>query len=349
MSAQKKITILLSVVISFLFLTLGHISFAQTQKAKPAPPAPTYKQFNVTMYTSQFGRSSYIQGFALAEALNKHSKWLKGTAQETTGSTDNVKLGATSPATRNTSLMVVSESLFKMARDGKTPFDKPYKDLRVVGVGFRAAHFFGTLDPKIKTFQDMIGKRVGVGPKIDPHGIKGTEQLKYVYEILDKVKLVNMPAPDITDAMVDGIIDVGLLTANVGYPTWMKDESLEALSAQRNVYPIQLTVEQLKKSAGKSEITFTPIQIPANMLFPGQIPTYASVSHVYWLAYVDLPDEVVYEVLRMFHDYQPDFVAQHHAMKAIVPDLLGVGPFTKEEVHPGALKFYKDRGMKVGL
>jgi TRAP-type uncharacterized transport system substrate-binding protein len=245
--------------------------------------------------------------------------------------------------------MVVSETPYKLARDGKKPFDKPHPDLKIVCVGFRAAHFFGTLNPKIKTFQDMIGKKVAVGPKTDPHGIKGTDQLKYCYEILDRVKLINMPAPDIGEALIDGIADVGLLTANPGYPKWSKDETLESLSAQHKVYPIQLTVEQLKKSVGKAETVFTPIDIPADFLFPGQTSTLASVSFIYWTAYADVPEEVVYEVLRMFHDFQPDFVEQHQLMKAIIPDQLGVGDFTKEELHPGALKFYRDRSLKVGL
>jgi TRAP transporter TAXI family solute receptor len=349
MRTHKTIIILIAITF-FLFLTAGVLSFAQTEKAKPAPPpAPTYKPFKLTMYTSQFGRSSYIQGFALAEALNKHSTWLRGTAEETMGSSDNVKLGESSPEAKKNSLMVVSETPYKMARDGKKPFDTTHRDLKIVCVGFRAAHFFGTLDSKIKTAQDMIGKKVAVGPKTDPHGIKGTDQLKYCYEILDKVKLINMPAPDIGEALIDGIADVGLLTANPGFPKWSKDETLESLSAQHKVYPIQFTLEQLKKSVGKAETVFNPIDIPVDFLFPGQTSTLASVSFIYWTAYADLPNEVVYEVLRMFHDFQPDFVEQHQLMKAIIPGQLGVGDFKQEEVHPGALKFYKDRGMKVGL
>jgi len=360
MFTMKTIVVLLSSLFLFV-VTLGVIGYAQTPQPKAAPaapapaqksaatPAPTSKPTNLTMYTSQFGRSSYIQGFALAENLNKHSTWLRGTAEETMGSSDNVKLGGNSPEAKKNSLMVVSETPYKLARDGKKPFDKPNKDLKIVCVGFRAAHFFGTLDPKVKTFQDMIGKKVAVGPKTDPHGIKGTDQLKYCYEILDKVKIINMPAPDIGDALIDGIVNVGLLTANPGYPKWSKDETLEVLSARHKVYPIQLTLEQLKKSVGKAETVFTPIAIPADFLFPGQTSTLASVSFIYWTAYTDLPDEVVYEVLRMFYEFQPQFVEHHALMKSIIPNQLGEGDFTKEDVHSGALKFFKDKGLKVGL
>jgi hypothetical protein len=309
------------------------------------------KMTQLTLLTSKFGRTSYIQGFALGEVLNKHSKWLRATAEETGGSSDNVKLGEQSPESRKSSLMVVSETPYKQAVKGEKPFDKPHPNLKIVCTGLTAVHFFGSLDPKIKTYQDMIGKKIAVGPKTDPHGIKGGDQIEFCHGILDKVKMSYMPAPDIPDAMVDGMVDVGYLTINPGYPKWMKDQPLEALAARKKVYPIPLPPDQATKAMTNPKIrsVFNVVPFPANILFEGQPATTESASFIYWCAYDDCPEDAVYEVLKMFYEHQREFVEHHALMGGLVPDKLGVGDFKEAELHKGALKFLKEKKLKIGL
>lgn len=315
-----------------------------------AQPKSTHEVTEITILGSKFGRTSYIQAFALAQIINQHSDWLKATAQETLGSADNIKLADRSPETRKTSLLIASVSTYARARRAGKGFDKKYLDLRMVASTFRAAHFFGSLDPKIKAHKDMIGNKVAIGPKAGPHGVKGARMLEDCYEIQDKVRIYNMLAPEIADTLVDGLVDVGLFTIHPATPKWMPDESLEALRARHKIYPIPLTLEQAKYGTAKRKYNFMPVlNMPANTLYEGQPETSMSVAVIGFAAYTALPDDVVYEAVRILHKYQPEFVAYHQLMRTLIPDRLGEGPFTEEEVHPGAVKFYKERGLNIGL
>lgn len=346
MLTKKGIGIaLLAILVLVLVLSIGGCA-----KPTPTPAPPTHEVTELTIFGSKFGRTSYIQAFALAQMINLHSEWLKATAQETLGSADNVKLGDRSAETRKTSLQICSVTTYDRARTAGKGFDKEYPTLRMVASTIRAAHFFGSLDPNITSCKDMIGKTIAVGPAAGPHGFKGGRMLDDCYEILDQVKLINMLAPDIGDTVVDKLVDVGFFTIHPAIPNWMPDESLEALRARHELYPIPLTLEQAEYGTAKGKYNFMPIMtMPANTLYEGQPETPMSVSVIGFTAYTDLPDDVVYEAVRILYKYQPEFVAYHYLMRTIIPDRLGEGPFTEDDVHPGALKFYKEKGLKVGL
>lgn len=339
MRGKKAIALLLPVILVMMSVVVCGAQQKTTQKAT-----------EITILGSKFGRTSYIQAFALAQIINRHSKWLKATAQETLGSADNIKLADRSPKTRKTSVLVCSVATYARARRAARGFDKKYTNLRMVASTFRAGHFFGSLDPKIKTYKDMIGKKVAIGPKAGPHGFKGARMLEDCYEIKDKVRIYHMVAPEIGDALVDRLVDIGLLTIHPAIPKWMPDQPLEALRARHKIYPIPLTLERAKHGTAKGKYNFMPLlTMPANTLCEGQPETPMSVAVIGFAAYTDLPEDVVYEVVRIFYKYQPDFVAYHHLMKMLIPDRLGEGPFTEQDVHPGAVKFYKKHGLKIGL
>ncbi|MBW1999536.1 MAG: TAXI family TRAP transporter solute-binding subunit [Deltaproteobacteria bacterium] len=343
--SREKIKLSMSLTLMIMSLTIialyPEAAIASSQK---------HEVTKITILGSKFGRTSYIQAFALAQIINQRSSWLKATAQETLGSADNIKLADRSPKAKKTSLLIASVSTYARARKAGRGFKKKYDDLRMVASTLRAAHFFGSLDPKIRTYKDMVGKKVAIGPKAGPHGIKGSRMLADCYEILDKVKVINMLAPDIGDAVIDGLVDVGLFTIHPAIPQWMPDESLEALRARHKVYPVPLTLEQAKYGTSKGKYNFLPVlNMPANTLYEGQPETPLSTSVIGFAAYLDLPADVVHEVVRILYTYQPDFVAYHQLMKILIPKRLGEGPFTEDDLHPGAAKFYKEHGLKIGL
>ena len=130
----------------------------------------------------------------------------------------------------------------------------------------------------------------------------------------------------------------------------MPDTSLESLRSRHKVYPIALTEELAKRGNSKGKYDFFPlVTMPADTLYKGSPETSMACGFIGFAAYTSVPDDIVYETLRILYEHQPKFVAYHNLMKVIIPDKLGEGPFKEEELHPGAVKFYKERGLKIGL
>jgi TRAP-type uncharacterized transport system substrate-binding protein len=62
-----------------------------------------------------------------------------------------------------------------------------------------------------------------------------------------------------------------------------------------------------------------------------------------------MDQEVVYEVCRVIYENSSRFGQVHAVGKGMTKDRLAAIPvFTESDFHPGAVKFYKEHGIKIG-
>lgn len=78
-------------------------------------------------------------------------------------------------------------------------------------------------------------------------------------------------------------------------------------------------------------------------------PWSVNASTMLWSADVEMPNEVTYEICRIIYEHYKEFGKYHITGKAISPETMSKSESSDPKfVHPGALKFYKEKGLKLG-
>jgi hypothetical protein len=188
----------------------------------------------------------------------------------------------------------------------------------------------------IKTIRDLNGKSIGVGP------VGGTPAT-YWPKILEAAgikpgRIANAGSADLNSQLKDGMLDAN--AQSVGLP-WVIISEIE-VTHDINILPIP------KADADKF--------IAKNPLFAqGVIPKgyYKSnrgndVDTItvwnYMIAHKDVPADFVYEVVKKTFENVDILIAAHASAKETKPEPIVYSPIP---LHPGAVKYYKEKGIKI--
>jgi TRAP transporter TAXI family solute receptor len=221
---------------------------------------------------------------------------------------------------------------------------KPFKDLRVLAYLVDQAINIATLAKlPIKNLSDLAGKKVNIGPA----GSGGIPIAKAIFKaigIADKVKIVNVSFEAGAQALKDGQIDVSMIP---GGP--YVSPSIVEISRSATIRIVEPTPEEAKKV--ESEVSY---------LYLGVIPPNKSVGEgadkekkalfwsLYWIALASMPDEVVYDILKVTQDPK-----NKEVLGKVVSYWITTGPEFSSlvkvgvPIHPGAVKFWKEKGAKI--
>ncbi|MBI4185928.1 MAG: TAXI family TRAP transporter solute-binding subunit [Chloroflexi bacterium] len=319
----------------------------------PAPtpkPTPSVKHevTQINIYSLTLGATAYVLGFALADQINKHSDWLRAVPIETTGATENVQL-ASREGNRKNSILNLAIGSFYDSREGRDVFKgKPYK-FTILSNNFPWQNAIVTLNPNIKNFEDLAGKRVS--PAYAP-GITGDKTFRFFAEklgMLDKVNVSYLSYAKMKDALIDGTIDAAFLPLSGFLPKFVPNPATEELLAAKKVYsvhhPATPEVEAEMQRAVMIPFGFKTIPKTADPRLQNDWLVTESVST--WAASPELPDDVVAEVLRILWEYRNEIknyhaVAEGYSLQGLVDVYAEAKSF-----HPAALKFWTEKGAKI--
>ena len=333
--------------ISLMFLLAGPAAAESSIKKK--------KVFRTEVRTTTFGGSCYILGFGVSDILNKKSASVKGSVLESTGTEENIRLVGQDKKRRKRTFFTCGQGPFEKAKLGKPPFDKKpelYEDLMIIVQTQKICQFPITLDPSIKTLADLKGKRVSTWPK-------GTYKYNCTYELIagagkDVVDSIKWQYTGYAgyDDMILGKVDVAWsFCAERGPGKFVTVPKLKELMSKRKVYFVTATPEMRKKTGEEfgsaSGLTLT---IPADN-FGADVPRHKVLgfgSILGWAVYPDMPEEVVYELVKTIDENHGMFPEYHSAGKGIVPENYGAYPVEKKDWHPGARKYYDEKGIGYG-
>jgi len=340
---RSKVKVVLIVLLVFLGVMFAS-AHVQAQKA--------HDPVSIQILAMRFGTLVYAGSFGMAELLKKHSTWLKAEAVEARGGTNNVKVLAERPAKRKNTITATSIHAKSWAEMGKPPFNAPYKGLRGLFLGFPVVGALVTLDPKIKTGADLVGKRLGLATKGTTSALLPEIIITHGFGVWDKLKAVQwLGYKGAFDGLRGGTLDVALFNnirlGNRGIAAPANKEFIESVRA---FYPISYSPEDLKRAREKTGMAIYPATMPKGALGPKQ--TYAYHGHletVGWWAAKELPDDIAYEICRIVYENYKEFWGYHAGLKGINPETMARIVPKEEDYHPGALKFYKEKGVKIGL
>jgi len=234
-----------------------------------------HKQVSLTFLAAPVGSDAYNFASALSDIIRKNHPWLRCSVVETMGGVDMMKtMSDMSPGMRQIHIAHGVGAILNLARIGKGPFKKtgPINGWKLMFTMYNVCPSFMTLDPKIKSGKDLIGKRIGLPPR--QHGLaKDAGFILYkVWGLKDKIKVVHMPMGLHKDALLDGTVDVlvagGMYMSENEVKVAPNNELI--LAARKNVYFLGIGKEEFEKAKAKSPnspLIWRPIK--ANAIKPG--------------------------------------------------------------------------------
>ena len=195
-----------------------------------------------------------------------------------------------------------------------------------------------TLDPTIKTVDDLKGKNVSVGAAGSGVYFNAVDVLEaYGLDIEKDIKPTYQSFGDSVEALQDGKIDAAFIVA--GAPT----TAVTSLAATRKVYLVGFDDEHILALIAKSPY------YSMNVIKPEVYGTEEDVTTVAVGAVVIARDDVseadVYNFLYGVFENK-DEITKAHA-KGNELDLKFAASYTAVPYHPGAVKYFGEKDIKV--
>lgn len=316
---------------------------APAPRPTPAPAPAPHPRVDIEILANPTGTTGYVLCFAIADIINKYHPWLRASSQATSGSVENVKILIEKPEKRATTLGFIGNLHQFGAKLGMPPY-KEKRAFKVVAQTFVALTGMATLDPKIKTPKDLIGKKMVTMEKGQPIVVAWEILMKDVWGISDKVHITYAHFDAAKTALLDGTAHLGM----VGYSGGMVTPSLEELITARPTYFYHLTPEDVKAVSKilNWDMRVGTIPAGAHRALKEEYQGFVISTGLY--ADPEMGEEIPYEICKILYEHYAEFGAYHASAKAWTQEFFAKAPHAQEDFHPGTLKFCKEKGIKVG-
>jgi TRAP transporter TAXI family solute receptor len=354
MTLKKEVRMkLVRVIRPFLGMLalLGVCAALSVPNAVAEPP----KVYRVEARTTTFGGTGYVLGFGACDILNKKSQWVRGSVLESSGTPENIKVVGMDPEKRKHTFFTTSYEMFVLAKKGEGLFKQnsdKFKDLQVMINEQKLVAFIITLDPSIRTLDQLKGKRVATWGK-------GTTKYEMTYNLIagagkDVVDSIHWQYTGYNgyDDMISGKTDAAIaFSPEIGKGLFSVVPQMKELMSKRTVYFVTATPDMRKRSAELFGDAYG-----ASMTLPKG--TYGENSPredvlgfaivIAWCVYPEMPEDVVYEIVKTLHENYKMLPDYHPAGKSWFPENFGTYPARKEDYHRGARKYYDEKGIPYG-
>lgn len=302
-----------------------------------AGPAAAKQEF-VRFGGSNPGGSWFTIAGGLSALLNKQIKGINVTPIATGGSADCNRL-----ARKHDLDTWLTHSLTAYDNwNGVGLFKKegPFKGFRMLSGVYESWHHFVVLDSSsIKTMADLKGKRICIGSAGSGAAVNSENILRAI-GLWDDVKAEPLTFDGCGRALIDGQVDmIGMSSAPM--------PAVVTVEAMKKIRLIALTDDEIAKVVAKFPAYKKSI-MPPGVYKTWKHPYPCIAFAVYWCAHKDLDPEVVYKMLKVV--YNPKnakaLARIHKHLKTFSPSFDGMLSL-KIPLHPGAVKFWKEKGEKI--
>jgi uncharacterized protein len=311
-------------------LRMGIITAAVLLSLAPARSAEPNWPESLTIGTASSGGTYYVYGEGLAKILTR-DLGIPVLMLPTEGPAQNIELLESGEA--KLGFVTTGIALQAWNATGAWSGRKPARAMRVAFPMYDTPfHFLVPQDSGIATVEEMSGKRIGVGPR-------GGTSAGYIPEFFSAWKisatLVNGEWSDLAAQLHARSLDALAVAAGVPFPSFIE------LEAKDRVRYVSLSSEQIARlRLAMPELA--PSRIPAGT-YPSLIRPYQTVGlYNFAVAHADLPDDLVYRVIKATFENNDRMLEVHAAAAATVPANITRNWFLP--LHPGAIRYYRQIG-----
>jgi TRAP transporter TAXI family solute receptor len=313
------------------FLRYGLLAAAVTLAPIGAQTAQADQFINIL--TGGTGGVYYPLGVALSKIYAEKIKGVKPSVQSTKASVENLNLLQQG---KGEIAFTLGDSLADAWKGNaevgfKTKLDK----LRTVAAIYSNYIQIAALkSANIKTLADLKGKRLSVGaPKsgteLNARAILGAAGMSYK----DLGKVEYLPFNESVELMKNRQLDATLISAGLG------------VSAIRDLCAsVECTIVEVPKAVvDKLGTPYQSVEIPGGTYNGNDKAVTTAAVPNYLVTRSGLSDDLVYQMTKTMFENLDSLTAAHAAAKAIKLDTAGKNP--PVPLHPGAAKYYKEKGV----
>ena len=316
----------------------GALALALVAGLSGGAAAQSARQLSIV--TGGTGGVYYPLGGGLANVLTKHVPGWQATAEVTGGSVDNLKLVG---AERAELAFAMADATLDAVR-GQDKFKSGKLDVMTLAVLYpNRMHVVTTESTGIKSMKDLKGRRVSTGSPGSATEVMAFRLIEAAGLDKDKdLRRERLGVAESTNAIKDNKIEAyfwvgGLPTSAVTDLGATPGVKLKLIDHDDAVAPMNKKYGQLYSNG----------VIPAGT-YPGQdvANKQANVWNIL-VANRKMSDDVAYQVTKILFEKKDEIVAVHKEAASFLLENQKAenspAPF-----HPGALKYYQEKGIKVG-
>ena len=325
---MKKGLVAITAVAFALVLILG---------AAPAP-VQAQQQF-VTIGTGGVTGVYYPTGGAICRLVNKSRKehGIRCSVESTGGSIYNIK----TIRAGELEFGVAQSDWQHHAYHGTSKFaeDGPFEKLRAVfSVHPEPFTVVARADSGIKSFEDLKGKRVNIGnPGSGQRGTMDVVLEAMGWSLDDFALAAELKAAEQSAALCDNQIDAMIYT--VGHPSGSIQEATTACDSVL----VNVTGPAIDKLIAENAY-YRKATIPGGMYRGTDEDVTTFGVGATFVTSADVSEEAVYTVVKAVFDNFDDFRGLHPAFANLDPKEMATAGLSAP-LHPGAAKYYKEKGL----
>ena len=306
---------------------------ASAAAAATIAPPPSFEGKTLNVVTGGTGGVYIVYGAGLADILTKKLK-VAASAQATAASVANMQLIRDGKADLAFTLADTAYDAF-VGRGSFKPEEKV--DARTLAVLYsNYTHVVAKDGAGINTVADLKGKRVSMGAAASGTEVIGNRVLEaYGLDPAKDIQRERLSVADSASALRDGKIDAFFWSG--GLPT---SQILDLAASMKLKFVDH--ADSIKKMADKYGPFYFPIKIPAGTYKNDQDIAVAGVANLLVVP-AKLDPALAQAILKTMFDSQPDLATIHaEARNLKLESAIDGSPL---DFHPGAIDFYKSRGV----
>lgn len=318
-----------------LFRTRRLAGLAAVVALAVAPAAARAQDF-VNVLTGGTSGVYYPLGVALSKIYGEKIPGVRPTVQATKASVENLVLLQQGKGEIAFTLGDSLDAAWK--GDEEAGFKAPLKKLRgVTAIYPNYVQIVASKESGIKTLADLKGKRLSVGaPKsgteLNARAILAAAGLSYK----DLGKVEYLPFAESVELMKNRQLDATLQSAGLGVA------SLRDLATSVEITMVEVPAAVVDKAGPP----FVKVSIPANTYTAQTAAVPAAAVVNYLVTHDGVKEETAYQMTKAIYENLGDLTAAHAAARAIKLDSALEG--MPVPLHPGAARYFKEKGLKVG-
>ncbi len=294
---------------------------------------------NVSIATGGTGGVYYPMGGGLAAVLSKHVPGMSATAEVTGGSVDNLNLiGSGKPY-----IGFTMADAAKDAQVGEGKFKNKKMDLSTLLVLYPNRMHVVTVDGTgIRTMKELKGKRLSTGSPGSATEVMAFRLLEAAGLDKDKdVKRERLGVAESVNAIKDRKIDAFFWVG--GLPTAAVTDLANSPGMKIVMIDNADEVAAMNKKYGNLYFTdLIPKEIYSGMPTDNKI---SSVSNILVVS-ARMPDDEAYKIVKAIFANMPELVRTHQEYTSVALENQKAAA-TPLPFHPGALKYFKEKGINV--
>mgnify|MGYP000563043619 CR=1 FL=1 len=300
-------------------------------------PRPTPKT-EIIIFTGGTGGVYFPLGSKYAELLNKYAGDIITASARTSGAS---VANARALAEGKANVILLQNDIAYYAYHGLYMFKETGKIDVMRGIATlypETIQFVVRADSPVKSLYDLAGKRVAVGAAGSGTAV-ACEQILRAAGVWDKIEKVWAPFREAATMLKLGEVDCAMLVA--GIPTPAVSEI--ATTTPVRILPIP---DEILKKLHEEGYVFYIRQIAPKDTYRGMTEDVPTVAVLAMLACrADLPEDIVYTLTKVLFEHVDELRRVHAKAKAISLETALDG--MSIPLHPGAIKYYEEKGIKV--